>query len=342
MMINLYNNPYFEPISLSPSICPLTQKQQAEKKFWGLGDRFWMQIIDGKFHKFGHLVFDKGLHKGVKEPGFSDSLRDGCTFAAAHLGDKLSVNFYKELHKKLCSHFNGQATNTLIIAEKTGEFRNTPIFCRVTLKTLSQEAANHYGIVEEYKCNKFYLMENEITREEYLLSKQWLAGWVLHWENKIKEINTYANQIATDLGVSKFVSLEKAKKDFQIYVHSLLTSPTELEEMAQRLFDRYSAKIEENHVKMRNAQCQNEIEQLLDEKIVAIAELFQLLEWCHFFGDGQGRTDLVLQAKLLSEEGLNPAILNEPYTSTYSLLPEWKSDLVQGINRWKAEASHHQ
>jgi hypothetical protein len=185
-------------------------------------------------------------------------------------------------------------------------------------------------------------MENEIIYEEYILSKKWLAEWNLDWENKISEINAYVSQVAIDLGVSKFVSLEKEKKGYQIYVHSLLTSPAQLEEIAQKLFDRYNAKIEENHIKMRNAQSQNEIEQLLDEKIFAIAELFQLLEWCHFFGDGQGRTDLVLQAKLLSEEGLNPTILNEPYTSTYSLLPEWKNDLVQGINLWKTEASLQQ
>ena len=68
----------------------------------------------------------------------------------------------------------------------------------------------------------------------------------------------------------------------------------------------------------------------------AIADLFQLLEWLHPFDDGQGRTGLVLQAMLLSQEGSNPAILYDPYTSTWSLFPEWREDLAKGIELWKA------
>lgn len=69
----------------------------------------------------------------------------------------------------------------------------------------------------------------------------------------------------------------------------------------------------------------------------AISELYQMLEWVHPFPDGQGRTDLVLQAMLLSEVGANPAILEEPYYSSYSMPSDWNAYLWKGIEAWKAE-----
>jgi hypothetical protein len=68
----------------------LPTKEKSQQIFWGLGDNFWKQMIDGKFHQFGPMVFDEGLHKGPKEPGFFASLKEGCTFASEHLTEKLT------------------------------------------------------------------------------------------------------------------------------------------------------------------------------------------------------------------------------------------------------------
>lgn len=66
-----------------------------------------------------------------------------------------------------------------------------------------------------------------------------------------------------------------------------------------------------------------------------VAHLFQMLEWLHPAQDGQGRTELVVRARLLCEVGENPAILNEPYVSTYSQLSEWLENVLIGIEEWK-------
>ena len=74
-----------------------------------------------------------------------------------------------------------------------------------------------------------------------------------------------------------------------------------------------------------------------DDKITAIARLFQILEWRHPFPDGQGRTDLTLLRKILTEHGFNPAILEYPYVSTFSTLEGWVKYLKEGMEKWQVE-----
>src|SRR5579883_1465214 len=71
-----------------------------ERVFWDLGKRFWMQIIDGKFHKFGQWVFDKGLHGGAVEPGFFGSIKAACLWIGTRtdIVKKLTSTYYKMVH----------------------------------------------------------------------------------------------------------------------------------------------------------------------------------------------------------------------------------------------------
>lgn len=110
------------PIPVLP-VSPLPTKEAAEKIFWGLNDRFWMQMIDGKYHEYGPMVFDEGLHQGGKEAGFYQSLKAGCEFASAHLTERLTVDFYTGLHKQLCGHFKGKENNTGMTADSVGTLK---------------------------------------------------------------------------------------------------------------------------------------------------------------------------------------------------------------------------
>src|SRR5690349_8777594 len=93
---------------------------EAKATFWGLGDNYWMQMIDGKYHQFGPEVFDKALHGKVAEPGFLASLKAGFQYASDSIGEPLTTDFYKNLHKTLCAHFKGEETNTEMSSENTG------------------------------------------------------------------------------------------------------------------------------------------------------------------------------------------------------------------------------
>lgn len=123
----------------------------ALKTFWGLGDRWWEQFIDGKFHCHRSMVFDRGLHRSLKESGYLQSLLIGAQFAADHLGEPLTLDFYKGLHRNLCQHFQGKSNNTLMNAEEAGEFRNVMPICSVSkIKNLSTDAAYHYLIISDF------------------------------------------------------------------------------------------------------------------------------------------------------------------------------------------------
>lgn len=355
------------------------QKDQAYKTFWALKDRFWMQTIDGKYHEHGPMVFDKALHGRKAEPGFYLSLKRGCEFASAHLGERLTISFYKALHKELCAHFKGRQNNTEMAANETGIFRDASVECKMSIKNHTNEARNHYSIVELYnkyysgidytdeewklflddyfktclRQDKSYLTEkwvketqaywknqtdiNEKIADAYLTSKKWVDQSEAKWDEKIAHINKFISQLLGILRVNRFVSISRQNQIIQ--VDYLCCNPKEHEKIVQALFDRYNSEIDQINKRLKNSSSNDDVQSLLNEKVDAVAHLYQMLEWLHPFIDGQGRTDLVLKDKLLCEEGLNPAILDEPYTSTYSTLSNWTSDLKIGMERWKKEAN---
>jgi hypothetical protein len=189
-----------------------------------------------------------------------------------------------------------------------------------------------YEIRDELKknaTNDFTKQYQEIC-ENYPTSKKWLDHWDSLWDKRVKEVNLYVERICQELGIRKIVSIYKLHH--LLYTDYLCDDAAELEQIAERLFERYKRKIQE----INSRPCDSQT--LVKQKTEVIAELYQLLEWLHPFPDGQGRTDLVLMAKALSEEGLTPAILKDPYTSTYSILSEWTNHLLEGMRLWKEQS----
>lgn len=356
-------------------------KEQSQEKFWKLRDKFWMQVIDGKYHQHGPMVFDEALHKGSKEPGFFNSLKNGCEFASQHLTEKLSVQFYKDLHKILCAHFKGKENDTEMDASLAGNFRDTHTRACYDLQTHNEEARENYLILNLHRMcfeenasdeayyttssdTNFFLLEGEIKKfgrhhgcsaewvekkihywknltgisetlqKECERSTKWVESYKKDWKTKIDELNSYLSITCKSIGVKKIASfriIEDTISNILNVDYSKLTAE-EYQQVIQILFDNYNSKIDEINSNPQKFHTNNS---QMDAKIEAVAHLFQMLEWLHPFQDGQGRTDLVVQAKLLCEVGSNPAILNEPYVSTYSQLSEWLKSLSIGIEEWK-------
>lgn len=320
----------------------LPTKKEAETIFWGLGERFWMQIIDGEDHQYGAMVFDEGLHGGVKEPGFFASLKSGCEFASEHLGERLTIHFYRELHRRLCAHFRGEATQTEMESDRTGIFRNNQTSSKASLKSeFSKEANEHYAIIYVYEGIVLdWIRENDPDEykkicEKYPTSKEWLKKYRDYWKNKALQLDDYITEECKHLNINKFINIFIS--DDYIYLDYCCASAAEHEQIVQLLFDNFNQKLEELNRQLKISSSQEEIDLLLNDKILAIAHLYQILEWLHPFIDGQGRTDLVLLAKLLCEEGFNPLILEKPYFSSWSTLPEWKDYLLKGMELWREE-----
>ena len=378
MTINTINsNNILNKIAINQQTNHLPTKEQALAVFKKLGDKFWMQFMDARFtDAHGPLVFDNGLHDpNSKEPGFYASLVSGFNFAAEHLTEPPSSSFYKELHQHLCAHFKGEENNTLIHAKQAGKYRNDYPGYEVDISKRTNEAKAHYirvnsyQIMEEIKkfqeeTKKWEAMLEQFTlterdnqsnnskatstqsskpkeeeaqlEKEATKSKAWITQWEAEWRQKVVRLQIYIDIISGELSIQPLCQL---RLQGHTITFSYTSKPEELEKIVEDLFNRYNEKIVFINTKAKYFNTDQQIQKLQRERISAIAELFQLLEWLHPFGDGQGRTDVVLLGKLLTEQGLNPSILDDPYFSSHHPLEEWEDYLLAGIERWKTESA---
>lgn len=337
MFEGINSSPLSRPSPISSST---SSKANMKDTYWALGDKFWMQIIDGKYHEYGPMVFDEAKHSGPKEPGFFASLQEGCRFASEHLGEKPNLHFYKDLHRVLCAHFKGEETQTVMGAEALGLFRKDSARIRPSIREFSKDAKEHYTNLYFHESEDLLnlLKESEPARYEkicadYPAAKKWVNDWEKLWQKKAREVNDYVSKICDDAHIPRFVTIFKS--DDYFYVDYTALKPEEHEKIAEFLFNQYNDKIAECNAKLMKAASSEEIARIKEEKLEAIAHFYQMLEWQHPFPDGQGRTDLVLLSKLLTEEGFNPAILEDPYFSSWSTLEEWKPYLADGIKAWQ-------
>lgn len=353
---------------------------EAKKVFWKLGDKFWMQIIDGEFHDFGCQVFDKGLHGGPKEPGFFLSLYYGCVFASNSLLDAPNVEFYKNLHKVLCAHFRGPENRTGMLAEMAGRYRNNSTEIRLSLFDIFGDQKEVFLI--ERLCQKYSFVLNKELREKFgsdvelkallegffdecmLLNSghtKWLekqksklmsmsnvaehinnlyeqtAGIAVGLKEELKEkvikINEEIDQISLDVNEEPFVKLSIFEDGNSVHGSYLFSSRMSLKRITEKLFDGYNEKMRQ--LNLISCATKEDFDLVQEQKLDEIARLYQWLEWLHPFADGQGRTDLVLLAKLLTEQGFNPSILEYPYFSTMALFSQWRGVLKQGMQRFR-------
>jgi len=117
-------------------VCPEGDIPAMRTNWRGLGEKKWIERIDGDQHKHGKYVFDKGLHNGSVEPGFIVSYDENVVpLIEAHLGLRTTPEFFLALHEASCWHFDGDRTDTLMGTEKVGVFRGTDdhISCTYTL-----------------------------------------------------------------------------------------------------------------------------------------------------------------------------------------------------------------
>lgn len=320
--------------------CNNLNKQVRVSTYCGLKERWWKQIIDGYVHTLGHMVFDGGYHEaGVAEPGYYKSVKNACEFACSHLLEVPNVNFYKQLHKIACAHFD--AKSTLITADKTGIF-NPGERCVGPLKILFRtqpdaeiakvddqvEMSHQIGIANLqllYSTDRNEVLRrlflDEGTYEQGVKSKEEFDKIV---DDKIKKINTYIAEQSKLLGSTHPVAVLRLSACRKYVSIRYLCTATEAETMVSNLFNLYNERI---------SRAETE-----DQKIDCIAYIYEMLEWIHPFHDGQGRTDLVLLSKLLTENGINPSILDYPYVSSFNLFGEWKEYLKNGIEAWRKES----
>jgi hypothetical protein len=107
------------------TINPNASLAQLQNTYFGLKTEKWKECIDGKYHHLGKDVFKYGLHKGVKEPEYVPSMEKAYQFVAKYLNKKVDADFYLQLHRITCGHFDGNPAVYLMGQEKVGVFRGS-------------------------------------------------------------------------------------------------------------------------------------------------------------------------------------------------------------------------
>lgn len=337
---DLNKNYYFEP----------KLKSRAEANFWALGDLWWKAVIDPSYHHLGRYVFDENLHRVVEEKGYYESAKNAYQFVGKNLTATLTVGFYKKIHQIACAHFDGFRTNTNLFANQVGTFsRPRSIDSIFPLKDLFaslpkteqdkifDELRNHqisYSLgdsVPSYLSEWYSEEEIEIMRRENIegneLAAKWLGNFVKGLHVKVKKINTEIEEINRSLGGGAIpFAVVTLESEDAIYTPG----------KTPHIHIKYSCEHPENLVKAAIDLFNEEIGTVSEEaKLQAIAKLFQTLEWLHCYCDGQGRTDLILLAKLLCQHGFTPAIIDPLFASSTVTLDEWVICLKNGMERWK-------
>lgn len=143
------------PIDLA--VDQLNNNSDFENKYSRLGDSKWKECIDGEYHCFGKMVFDEGKHGGNIEPGFLQSMLNLFLFLQVNWKRRLNADFYLEMHKIACAHFQGSATETLMGKDGIGIFRDEGVSAKFASPnyTMSEEAIKEFDEISERLSNLF-------------------------------------------------------------------------------------------------------------------------------------------------------------------------------------------
>lgn len=314
---------------------------------------------------------------GTAEPGYYESIKQAYEYGADQLGQPLTIDCYKKIHALACKHFSSLSPNIINVdQENMDKFRNRD--CKASrnltkstykpkdldqnkrrrLKFLALNSIRHSlqsDDIDTKTGSQKELSSIPIDKQEAIIKQYKKTPY--HTKYKIdpqkfftKGISAYESAIQSAQDVENemkavqellnlpqpFATLKINASGAEIFINISYnyTDPNEIEGIVKKLIDHYNQQI---NLLPTQLQQRSELENSC--ALQAVASLFQYLEWLHPFFDGQGRTDLVLLAKLLTENGFNPAILYEPYFSTFEPLNKWTYYLKEGIKSWKKEVN---
>jgi len=289
-----------------PNFANLTPLQQT---YWRLGGSKWKEAIDGRYHHLGPDVFDRGTHQGTIEPGYLQGVLNSFNFVNAHLGERITLDFYLDLHRVLCSHFRGEANGTLMGPEKVGVFRNSDDYISWNIRgnfQLRNEALQEYYDFELELRRRFNLDTNEVL------------GWLWYYTDPNNPDPRIVNQWE-NVPFGKF-----PPDDALVTMRYRTMSRAEVGRFMQFFIDDFYQEIE-------RAQDDQ------DAKLTAIARFSKRVEWLHPTRDGSGRTDMAILNKVLTEHGFHPTFLAYPWFDITLPLAGWKAYLQEGLALWEQE-----
>lgn len=310
----------------------------------------------------------------VAEPGYYASVKKASEYACNELGKPLTIECYKMIHQLACEHFTQLDSRVINVGtEDINKFRSQN--CRSMRDIVGQTYEYLTPEQLEIRKATFFLMDTRKKNVQFkhkieanIGSKMEFDALPLDVKQTVEEFfnqSEYFKKKKVDVakffkeGIPEYESalesIEEVEKQFEalrlelnlpepfatltllhtadgpkIIIKYLYQDPKGLENIVNKLIECYNAKMSQlpSDPLQRN-------EEEKENSLRNVAELYQNLEWFHPFFDGQGRTDLVLLSKLLTENGFNPSTLYQPYFSTFEPLDKWVDYLKNGMRVWR-------
>lgn len=155
--LNAQYYPHLENGHLKTTLNTALTKSEFNDVYQGLGNKKWMEFIDGVDHLCGENVYDDGSHGGVKEPGFARSMWEAFDFLDSLYNQRVNKDFYLDLHQVACSHFNGKKTNTLMGQKDIRRFRNSS-------EDVGASVGRPYDPISKTALNEFKQLNADISK----------------------------------------------------------------------------------------------------------------------------------------------------------------------------------
>jgi hypothetical protein len=268
-------------------------------------------------------------------------------YAHEHLCEPVTVEFYKQLNTIACAHFRGKENNTAMNWLDAGTFRNDfsdPVQASFSVEDIlsifleqTKVIADQSKLLKEFKFVRVYANNRTYTIERHiedlkeinlisLIDEDTFTKLDSILQTKFKELQSELEKFSKKPGCN-----EKAPTIILSGASlSMHYTRERLDDVIPQLFSTFNQDMQKITDEAGTSQTL-----LQDKKLQLIADLYQHLEWLHPYRDGQGRTDLILLSKLLTEYGFTPAILIEPYVSSFVIPTSWFQYLKEGIGKWK-------
>ncbi len=211
---------------------------KAEEVYWSLGKDWWKQIIDGSRHELGAMVFDEGLHRGHKEPGYLKGIEDASRYFVSHLNEPFSLETYKEIHHKACAHFaqiegSEDINGVLCNASNIDEFRSEKGRCsggpigKESFVTLSEQRKEIFSVGNALSRTKEAIDEHDNPR-----------SYPPEFLELFKKMNRSLTSETLEAKKQKFQrALLQAQKLFNDLFGAHLTPPEDAQKLSKLLYD---------------------------------------------------------------------------------------------------------
>lgn len=341
--------------------------EEAQTIYGALGNNHWKQFVDGQDFSYGPMVYDTGAHVSDpstnQEPGYYESACKAFDFVRAHLSERLTLNFYQELHGIACAHFQGEANHTQMTSKEVGQFRGkredgrTPKSgVNLELFLIFQNRKSPIWKADIPLIRKFvkvHILDCQFRQREGLEQLVIDAFYKKGFLEGLTDEKKHQFHMLYQEGFSKVIGylreLEESEPELtpflpyftceahQLTVHySSVDEVKQLDDLVGSLIAKFNEKIDQldHQLNVSKPQDQEKVQKIAKEKLIAIADLYQKLEWIHPFTDGQGRTDRFILDKLLTENGFCPVLCYDPYVSTYSNLKDFVEYVEEGMKNW--------